>query len=93
MVVVQEPPGGGHDHHLILEDTSGLFLSWEKSLRGSMPQRKVTAAIVNRVITWADKSAAGQSETRRTFSVTRVRPSSPAASPAPAASAAPAAER
>ena len=37
--------------NLILDETSGLFLNCEKSLRGSMPKRKVATAIENRVIT------------------------------------------
>ena len=42
----------GFLYNLILDVTSGLFLNCEKSLRGSIPKRKVATAIENRVITW-----------------------------------------
>ena len=40
--------------HLILEDTSGLCLSWEKSLRGIIPNRKVMTVMASRVITYRE---------------------------------------
>ena len=39
------------EHYLAFVLSSGLFLSLEKSLRGSIPKRKVTAATPNRINT------------------------------------------
>ena len=39
------------EHYLAFVLSSGLFLSLEKSLRGSIPKRKVTAATPNRIKT------------------------------------------
>ena len=48
--------------HLFLETGSSLCLSWEKSLRGSIPNKKVMTVMARRVIT---------------FSVTRLTPNNP----------------
>ena len=42
--------------HRILDRMLGLFLTWENSLSGNIPQRKVMAAMASRVITWAAHS-------------------------------------